>query len=156
MSLTPRFSSNFQDEAFQFIKGAEAFVAGVYGDSFGVPTIGYGYALAIKNSQGVWSLKSTLSSDLGGLGIVLTPAQTNTLNSIVSALNAGNTQLAGSLSNGLGDQIGAGDIRQITQPEALTLFNLELNRAVQAVHDRFKLFLGSRLPGDGGLPDGAY
>ena len=143
MSLTPRVSSNFQQETFQFITNAEGFEPRVYGDLVGVPTIGYGYALAVNNGQGVWSLKSTLTADLGALSLALTATQTSTLNNIVSALNAGNTAQAQTMSNALGDQVGTGDIRLITLTEARTLFNLELDRALQAVRGRFRSFLGN-------------
>ncbi|MBI3896877.1 MAG: putative Ig domain-containing protein [Gammaproteobacteria bacterium] len=142
MALIQRPSTNFNETAFQFIWRGEGFEPGVYGDLVGVPTIGFGYALAIKNAQGTWALKGTLASDFNAIGITITAGQQTTLNDIVTALNAGNTQQARNLSDGLGDQIGAGDIRTISQQEGRTLFDLELNRALNAVRDRFNSFLG--------------
>ncbi len=75
MPLTPRLSSNFLEEAFQLIKGGEGFEPAVYGDPLiGVPTIGYGYALIVKSSQGYWYVKPTLTADFAALGITLTAA----------------------------------------------------------------------------------
>jgi hypothetical protein len=93
MPLTPRQSAAFQNEAFQFIQEGEGFEDRVYDDSIGVPTLGYGYALVTKVNK-VWSVKASLVADLAGIGITLTTSQIATLNSIVQALNAGDTTLA--------------------------------------------------------------
>ena len=51
MPLAPRPSTNFQNEAFTFIYQGEGFRPGVYGDSIGVPTVGYGYAMAVRAAR---------------------------------------------------------------------------------------------------------
>src|SRR5688572_22861420 len=121
MSFTPRLSGNFQEQALQFIRAGEGPGPYLYGDPIGVPTIGYGYALVVKDTKGIWALKSTLVSDLSAIGIALTAAQQNILSDIASALNNGKAELADSLSDGLGDQIGAGDVRPITEAESRVL-----------------------------------
>lgn len=143
MPFTSRPAGDFQNDAFQFIRGGEGFRPGVYADPVSVPTVGYGYALVIKDSNDVWSIKSSLAVDLAAIGITLTTTQSETLDSIVQALNAGNTTLAKNLSDGLGDQVGTGDIRLITAPEGRTLFDLELQRALDAIQERFRSHLGT-------------
>lgn len=142
MSLTPRPSGNFQDDAFSFISAAEDFRRGVYGDSVGVPTIGYGYAMAVQ-SNGVWSVKQTLSADMAAAGVTLTQAQLAKLASIVKKLNDGKITEAKQMSAALGDQVGTGDIPFIDEPGGRTLFNLELQRALDAVQSRFRRLLGA-------------
>ncbi|HZM63509.1 MAG TPA: hypothetical protein VFB59_00060, partial [Candidatus Saccharimonadales bacterium] len=141
--VLPRASDDFRYEAFLFIAGAEGFKQGkVYGDPLGVPTVGYGYALATKTKLGnqeSWALKATLDADLSALTITLTQTQRDILNNIVGALNAGDSQFAKNLSDSLGN--GSDRIRAITENEGHTLFNLELDRATNAVLERFKLFL---------------
>jgi len=70
MTLSPRPSADFQTEAFNFIKGNEAVSIQVYGDTRGVPTLGYGYALVVRGANG-WALKDTLDADLQQINITL-------------------------------------------------------------------------------------
>ena len=50
MTLTPRMAADFEAEAFNFIGLRELLRQEVYGDGTGVPTIGYGYALAVSGT----------------------------------------------------------------------------------------------------------
>jgi len=142
MALSPRPVGNFYDAAFALISDGEGFRGGIYADVKGVPTIGYGYALAIKVG-GAWIPKPTLSSDLAAIGIFLTAPQSQVLQAVIGALNSGDVTLASSLSDGLGDQAGTGDVREIVEAEGRVLFDFELERALNAVERRFKAFIGT-------------
>lgn len=145
MVITPRHTNTFSEDAFAFILDSEDFGANghVYGDTVGVPTMGYGYAMLVTPGNGTWVRKKTLIADLSTLGITFTNEQLLTLTVVAQALNAGLVALASDLSNGLGDQTGTGDIRAITEAEGRVLFDLELQRSLDAVKSRFIKFLGS-------------
>jgi hypothetical protein len=66
----------------------EKFEGRVYHDKYGVPTIGFGYALAIENKNNHrWYARS--DEELHGVGITLTPADRQRLDTTVRNLNAG-------------------------------------------------------------------
>jgi len=144
MVITPRLTTTFSEDAFTFILNSEDFAANgqVYSDTVGVPTMGYGYAMLVTPGNGSWVRKKTLIDDMSALGITLTNEQLLTLTLIAQALESGLVTLASDLSNGLGDQTGTGDIRAISEAEGRVLFNLELQRSLDAVKSRFIKFLG--------------
>lgn len=90
MAFTPhRFSDffAFEDALFSSLKESEVLARRIYSDSRGIPTLGIGYALAVKDSSGVFSLRSTLTADLAAIGISLTSSDLNLLNDVILILN---------------------------------------------------------------------
>lgn len=67
-------SGDFNEAVYQFLRTREGFVPRIYSDSKGIPTLGVGYALAIKGNSGIFARRSTLPSDLALIGVTLTAA----------------------------------------------------------------------------------
>jgi len=80
--------NNFNVDAINFIKVTEGWSPSVYSDSVGVPTIGIGYALLTKESNGNYIVKSTLQSNFNGVH-VFTPGENVLLQKVASDLNNG-------------------------------------------------------------------
>ena len=71
-----------------FIIGGEGMVNHTYADSVGVPTIGYGYALLLRDASGTYAISSTLDKDFKGIH-TFSAAEKTLLGKIANDLNAG-------------------------------------------------------------------
>jgi len=95
LSIIPTsVTGSFSDFTYNFIRQSELLVRRIYTDGLGVPTLGVGYALAIKNAQGIWVLRGTLTNDLASIGITLSQSDLDRLNDVVLKLNAGKVAAA--------------------------------------------------------------
>lgn len=54
-------SGDFNETVYQFLPKQEGFAPRIYSDSKGIPTLGVGYALAVKTSGGSFLRRSTLT-----------------------------------------------------------------------------------------------
>src|SRR5207249_3402877 len=72
------------------IRQSESLIRRIYTDGVGVPTLGVGYALAVKIG-GTWQLRDapTLDANLASIGITLSQADRIRLDNVVAQLNAG-------------------------------------------------------------------
>lgn len=136
--LNYRIDTDFYGNARKLIIGAEGFNNGtIYPDTKAIPTIGYGYALAIWNeAERKYGIKDTLDTDLSKIGVTLTDEQSKLLNRIVEKLNAKDTSAAKVLITTLD----AG-VRDITATEAQKLFQIAFDRSMKDVEDRFEAIL---------------
>lgn len=50
MTITPHLVGNYADSLYSYLRSHEAFINRIYSDPIEVPTLGVGYALAIKPS----------------------------------------------------------------------------------------------------------
>jgi hypothetical protein len=136
MPIAPTpYAGNFLDKLFDVVSGLEqnrfVFNGAIHDDGLGVPTLGFGYALVVRGPV-LWGVKGTLVADFQQLGIPFTPANFAVLTQIVRALN-NNPQAAPGLVAQLaqtGPVINAATGRQ--------LFDLESQRALVEIHDRFR------------------
>lgn len=77
------------DDAVSFVKNLKLeqdpakYKTGVHSDGIGVPTIGYGYALLVKNSAGKYARRETYDSRVG----TITEAIRTRLGAIADKLN---------------------------------------------------------------------
>jgi Ca2+-binding RTX toxin-like protein len=96
ITATP-VAGNYSDVLYSFISSEEARILQVYSDPIGIPTLGVGYALAVKIGS-VWQRKSTLTPDLASIGVTLNPSDDNYLDDAILALNGqpgGQNQISG-------------------------------------------------------------
>ena len=77
----------------QFLGGAEGSSATVYDDGVGVPTIGHGYALLVRNNIGQLARRSW-ESDFGAAGINFTVAEQEVLNDLLEDILASPSQIS--------------------------------------------------------------
>ncbi|UQG64865.1 calcium-binding protein [Marinobacter sp. M2C] len=97
-------------------------------------TLGFGFTFLRKGADGAWSVLGSLAQDLASVSIALTDGQDRQLVGIRNALNSPNTTLADTLIT----QFRTGwTAAPITDSEAETLFGAELQRAKDAVKERF-------------------
>ncbi|MCK9546661.1 MAG: hypothetical protein M0Q25_08165, partial [Sulfurospirillaceae bacterium] len=82
----------------QFLGGAEGSSATVYDDGVGVPTIGHGYALLVRNNIGQLARRSW-ESDFGAAGINFTVAEQEVLNDLLDDILASPSQISQLLQN---------------------------------------------------------
>ena len=77
---TPLAGIAFDEALFDFLKqpGVEGYVNFIYLDSKGIPTIGVGYALVIKNNKNEWT-QGSWKKDFSAAGINLTSQQLDDL-----------------------------------------------------------------------------
>jgi len=90
-------SGDFNETVYQFLRKQEGFAPRIYSDSKGIPTLGVGYALAVKGSNGSFAVRSTLPSDLALMGVTLTAADAQLLDAAIAALNSENMTRAKTL-----------------------------------------------------------
>ncbi len=133
MSITPRSSyRDRSDGVFDFLsrieQAARQFNGEIHNDGIGVPTLGYGYALVVKDARDIWVVKGTLNADLQPLGTVFSKPQSDTLNAIVANLNSNNAQTASALNGPLIASLATG-IAAIDESQGRQLFNIEESRA---------------------------
>ncbi|MDY6994075.1 MAG: hypothetical protein SVR94_15930 [Pseudomonadota bacterium] len=90
-----KIASNFYEEILNFIRNTEigkdknAYYE-VIDDGIGVPTIGYGYAMLVRNPlDGSFELKRDLTDDFQAIGYNTTSADVTLLQSIADQLNLG-------------------------------------------------------------------
>ena len=81
-SVTPRPLPNYAETLKSLIKMTEAFVANVYNDSGGVPTVGYGFALVVYDGV-TWNLNAENTL----LPVALSAAQVSELNDAIKNLS---------------------------------------------------------------------
>lgn len=137
--------NNFYTSVRTAITGAEAYEPLVYDDGLGIPTIGYGYALIVKNKDGDWEIRETLVADLGAqdVGYPLNRSgfdsgDVDVLVSIADALNKNQISLAQDLIGQYSFQI------ILDESQADALFQLSLSRAQTAVESQLKRHLGDK------------
>ncbi|WP_018015928.1 hypothetical protein [Teredinibacter turnerae] len=87
---------NLQEQIFDQIGAAESFRSFVYHDSVGVPTLGYGFALLVRDESDRYVIRDDLSGALSAIDIEIDGEFQNTLDEAIDLLNAGN--VAGSSS----------------------------------------------------------
>ena len=81
-------AGNFNAALYAFIRDLEAFVPRIYSDPNAIPTLGVGFALAIKPSGSTsYVLRSDLDDKLLAAGVTLTSVDRALLNDAVNALN---------------------------------------------------------------------
>lgn len=136
--LTFRIDSDFYGNARRLIRGSEGFKGYIYPDTAKVPTIGYGYAMLIKNKKREYEVSNTLEADFVSINITLSQSQKNLLRDISDDLNRHNTTAAATKIATLDAQI-----RDISATEAQTLFNLTFDRAKSTVTTALKRHLGA-------------
>lgn len=93
MAITPHpltiIAQNFNDALHKFLAKVEGDIPFVYSDSKGIPTLGIGYALVVKGTNGIWQLRAGYPTELSAAGISLTPAQLLDLSEkLTQAMNA--------------------------------------------------------------------
>lgn len=54
--ISYRIDPDFYGDAFAVIEGSEGFEPNIYPDSVGVPTVGYGYGMLVKEPDGTYSI----------------------------------------------------------------------------------------------------
>ena len=102
-------------------------------------TYGYGYTFIRKGSDG-WATYENLDSDLAAIGIELSASQRTQLDAIARALTQNNLALADQLIT----QFQQGwEYVALTEPEAQTLYNLEINRKKDELATQFRSVLGT-------------
>ncbi len=98
MSLRPHYVTGFEDLLLDFIEGHEASIRRVYSDSIGIPTLGIGFALFDKLTDGSYQYRygslAELEKKLSTVGIVLTPDDRTLLSNVFSDLNQGLVDMA--------------------------------------------------------------
>ncbi|NIA70945.1 lysozyme [Pelagibius litoralis] len=88
MAIVPQIVQGSYDAAlFDFIAKSEGFVARVYSDHRGIPTLGLGYALLV-DAPG-WPKRQGLGDDLSAIGVTLSEADEALLDSLSRALAGG-------------------------------------------------------------------
>ncbi|MBI4989786.1 MAG: hypothetical protein HZC23_13310, partial [Rhodocyclales bacterium] len=137
-----RINGDFYGNARSVIKGSEGFRGDIYSDTVSIPTIGYGYALIVRQRKSNGTMNYVVAdyvqNEFASIGIAPTPAQMNLLRDIAIDLTNGNTAAARTKTATLDAQI-----RDIDQAEASTLFNRSLDRALADVKRGFIASLGS-------------
>lgn len=140
-----RTDSDFSGNAFNVIKAAESFQPNIYSDSEKIPTTGYGYALIFKRTTTrggqrvtTFTRSGNVVNDFASIGITITQEQLEILRLIAIDLTASNTTAAEQKIAQLDAQI-----RDISEPEAKTLFNFTFQRALDDVKAAFKKTLGN-------------
>jgi len=102
-------------------------------------TLGFGYTFIRKDSRGMWFVPRDLPIDLASIGILLTQKQRDNLAEFVLVQNDCNLTQADTLLS----QFAAGwTAAPISNEQAEVLFSVELNRASDAIHNRFRTILG--------------
>ena len=101
-------------------------------------TYGYGYTFIRKGDK--WNIYGNLYSDLAAIGITLNADEKTKLQSIAYALNQNNISLACTLIVQFQEDWRYADL---TEPEANTLYNLEINRKKEELSTQFRKVLGT-------------
>ena len=136
--LTFHIDSDFYGNARRLIRGSEGFKSYIYPDTAKIPTIGYGYAMLIKNKKtGKYEVNGNLQADFSAIGLTLTAANLTLLGSIAKNLSDGDKTAAATKIATLDAQI-----RDISATEAQTLFNFTFDRAMSTVASALKSRLG--------------
>jgi Ca2+-binding RTX toxin-like protein len=121
-------AGDFNAALYSFLKQREAFVPRIYLDGKGIPTLGVGYALAVRNeTTKLYELRSApeLTQQMGAMGITLTQADKDILNAAVGALN-GQAVPPGvpTIEHWPGSNNTPFSFGTITEPQFQPLFNL--------------------------------
>ena len=160
MDFTPTPIVNFDQTLRDFVirnEGKKTLVNGVkvylphnqvvIDDVVGVPTLGYGYALVVKDSTNRWVAKdfAKINQDLAGTSIQLMPNDYTALQELTENLNTGAT--ISQMQTLLGDKKAGGNLAfTLTDAGATTLLDNGLTEAKAAVRSQFVKWLG---PTDG-------
>jgi Ca2+-binding RTX toxin-like protein/GH24 family phage-related lysozyme (muramidase) len=142
MAINPRVvlpAELFAPTLRRIVTGSEGYFQTVYADSVGVPTIGYGYALLFRGTDGLYTRSRLLTSDNFP---ALTPSQSTALDQIAEILNDRTlmhdqrVEAARTATTQL-----AMDFPTLTEPQASALFDKTASRAVANVKFAFEVRL---------------
>lgn len=89
--ITLHDDPDFYGNTRRIIQGSEDFKSHVYADSSNIPTIGYGYAMVVKNKNTFQVDDKNIWKDFAAIGIAKTDALKDKLDAIINDLN--NTSL---------------------------------------------------------------
>jgi Ca2+-binding RTX toxin-like protein len=108
-------------------------------------TYGYSYTFLRRDQNNVWSVYRPLEQDLNLIGITLTDAELRELGRIRDDLNASRIDSARTRIAAFTANWGRPDL---TDPNANTLFNTDVNRIRLGIRDQFRRHLRSNAAGD--------
>lgn len=138
MTITPRIvtEGTFDDYFFDLMRGIypingvtfEGYREDFYSDALGIPTVGTGTALIFKDDT-TYSIRSDLSTIFSG-AYTFSSNELNTLNTIVSQLNANNVSGA---ENTLINAKGSGQFTDLMPAQVRTIFDNALAENLNTV-----------------------
>ena len=118
---------DFSTSLIDFVTNGEIFEPKAYLDKVGVPTIGIGYALLLRNKSNIYSVNNNLAADFAGIH-AFSSAEVLLLRKIATDLNQNNISIAKS-DLAQGKASGLLDF-SITKQNAQTLLTDAMNRNV--------------------------
>jgi len=150
VAIVPRqVDGAFTEAVFDFLASHDGFVARVYSDSQGIPTLGIGYAM-LANTPG-WPPRETLESDLEAIGITLTVQDRQLLIAVGAALSGHDLATARALvapRSGSGAAARRGPFSfTLSRAQAMALFELSRPDVEVLLQRRLGRDLMARLAG---------